>query len=167
MRRCGSCNICCRITEVRSGIVDSPAGELCMFYKKGCTLYRKAIRPLICRKYYCGWARGLGDIFDRPDESNVMLSVSEFNGGTWIFVQEIKRNAYRTTGKNIIIDAIKKVGLPVIVSAFDTKFGEDYGDYVILSEKMEKRAGKIKGEYLTGLSDGINVYKLIADGCSV
>jgi hypothetical protein len=80
---------------------------------------------------------------------------------------ELKENAFKTTGKNIILDIISKLDIPVIVSDFNTPRGQDYGDYVIIKKDLEKRSNNIRGEFMFEFSDGVNVYKLNSDGSSV
>jgi hypothetical protein len=150
--------VCCEIVEV--GEIDKPAGSLCRHYNNGCTLFNKKERPMVCKSFQCGWLRGFGEEKDRPDKIGLMLSISNFNGGVWIFAIETKEDAINTTGKDIILDIIDKVDIPVIVSDFNTKIGEDYGDYVILKEKLESKASKIKGEHISEYSEGVNMYRL-------
>jgi len=160
IRECGECNICCNIVQVSEGSFYKSAGVLCTFSNKGCDLFNNEKRPKVCLSYQCSWSRGYGKITDRPDISNVMLSVCDFNGGTWLFIQETKKGAIRGSGKNIIIDCIKKFNFPAIISDYKTENGKDYGDYVVIKSELEKRSNKIKGEFLYKLSDSIKVYKL-------
>lgn len=161
MRNCDECAVCCEIAEVKEGDFYKPAGKLCSHSCNGCKLFGKSDRPKVCSDYQCAWSRGYGDINDRPDKSNVMLSVSDFNGGVWIFVQETERDAYFTTGKNVIVDTLRKVKIPVIISDYDTPFGEDTGDYVVILDSMKERAKNIAGEEIRKLAKDITVYKLI------
>jgi hypothetical protein len=165
MRQCYECDVCCKIAEVKENDFFKPAGKPCQYLDKGCTIFDQDKRPKMCSSYQCGWLRGFGKENDRPDKSGVMLSISAFNGGTWIFVQELWEDAHKTTGKNIIIDISKKVDIPIIVSDFNTKLGEDYGDYVIIKNSLESRSNKIRGEFLFELEKNIKVYRLI-DGNS-
>lgn len=160
MRKCGSCTVCCVIVEVNCSLFNKPAGDLCIYCKKECLLFNSSTRPKVCKRYYCGWARGLGTENDRPDNNGVMLSISRFNGGTWIFVMETKKGAYKTTGKNIIEDTIKKIDLPIIVSDFDSKPGSDYGDYVIIKESLQERSKNIRGDFIFEFTEDANVYEL-------
>ena len=121
IRECKECISCCIVSEVKEDSFFKPAGEKCKHCSKGCQIFDTNERPKICSSYKCAWLRDFGGEEDRPDKSGVLISISEFNGGTWIFVQELKENAVTTTGKEIILDIINKVDLPVIVSDYKTK----------------------------------------------
>lgn len=157
---CGECTICCEIVEVSGRNFHKPAGTLCSYCKGGCTIYGQEDRPVVCGAFQCAWLRGYGSEEDRPDKSNVMVSISAFNGGRWIFVMETKKDAYKTTGKGIIKDIVSRVNLPVIVSAFESKPGEDYGDFVILKDSLQPRAKTMLGDFMFEFSDNVNVYEL-------
>ena len=163
-RECGNCSLCCRIAEVKEGNFYKPACESCKFLKqngKGCSIFGSSKRPKICSSYECAWLRGYGEELDRPDLNDEMISISSFNGGTWIFVQETKKHAHLTTGKNIIIDVANKVDLPVIISDFDSKPGKDYGDYVLIKDKLDPRSSHIKGDFICDYVNEMKLYKLI------
>lgn len=160
MRECNECNVCCVIAEVSEGEFFKPAGTSCKHYCDGCELFGKDKRPDVCNTYKCGWLHGYGNEEDRPDKSGVMISISKFNGGTWIFIQELKEKAISTTARDVIIDVINNVDLPGIVVDYNTPIGEDYGDYVIIKDKLDSRSSKIKGDHLFDLDKNIKVYRL-------
>lgn len=159
-RECGDCEVCCYVAEVKEGIVDKPACKTCPFQSKGCAIFNKPERPQVCVSFQCGWLRGAGKENDRPDKSNVMVSVNQTNGGVWIMVMDLEKNAHRTTGKNIIIDMIDKYNLPAIIVDYDN-LEKGKGDYVVLKKDLEKRASAIMGEQVYQLEENINIYKLI------
>jgi len=159
-RQCGDCTACCFVAEVKEGIVKKPACQTCPFMQNGCKLYGKPERPQVCQDFQCSWLRGFGSLEDRPDKSGVMVSINHMNGGTWINVFDLKKNAHKTTGKKMIEAIARQVDVPVIVvDADNTKEGK--GDYVIIKKSLESRSNKVRGELIEALNDDMNIYKLI------
>lgn len=159
-RECGECEVCCYVAEVKEGIVNKPACRTCPFQNNGCAIFDKPERPQVCSSFQCGWLRGAGKEKDRPDKSNVMVSVNQMNGGVWIMVMDLEKDAHKTTGKNIVIDMINKYNLPAIVVDYDN-LEKGKGDYVVLKKDLEKRAYAIMGKHTHQLEEDINIYKLI------
>ena len=135
-----------------------------MYSCQKCTLYGKKERPIVCNTYECLWLKGAGDLNDRPDKSGVMLSEGTFNGGTWIFAMESWSQAYKTTGESIILNAFNKIKIPVIISLYETPYGKDKGDYVVLHDVMLPKAKMLAGNFIHRMTDDIGVYKLIVHG---
>jgi len=162
-RKCGSCSICCEIAEVRGNDFYKKPHRMCKFHKEGvgCTIFNDAKRPSMCHTFKCAWLMGLGEENDNPHINKVMVSLNEFNGGRWIFVIDVEKNAHLTTGKNIILDMIDKYHLPVIISDSESRFPNDKGDYVIIHKNLENRSKYIMGEFISKFSEDANVYKLI------
>lgn len=158
--KCGECTVCCEIVEVSGDNFFKAAGKMCQHCDGGCMIYDKEERPQVCNSFKCMWLHGFGLPTDRPDKNNIMVSISKFNGGTWMFVMETVKDAYRTTGKPLILELTSTFNIPVIVSSFDSKPGEDYGDFVILKASLEARAKMLKGDFKEEYTDGVNVYKL-------
>jgi hypothetical protein len=71
-RRCGECQLCCRVMPMRE--TNKPANVKCEFqrYKIGCSIYHK--RPNSCRFFVCRWLSGQ-DTHDqqRPDRSHCVI----------------------------------------------------------------------------------------------
>ena len=150
-RECGECELCCINLTIEEGDFCKPGGTPCKYLKKdghGCSVYGTSKKPTVCTKFKCGWLSGMGEEEDRPDKSGVFLHIDTFNGGTWIFVMETKKDAHLTTGKDIILDIANKFDIPIIVSDYDTKIGKDFGDYVILKKKLEPKASQIMGDFV-------------------
>lgn len=163
-RNCGECGLCCVNLKIEEGDFSKSGGTPCKYLNKcgyGCSVFGSTKKPKVCDKFKCGWLSGMGEEKDRPDKSGVFLHIDTFNGGTWIFVMETKKNAHLTTGKNIILDIANKFDIPIIVSDYDSELGEDYGDYVILKKDLEVRANQIKGDFICELGKDVKVYKLI------
>ncbi len=163
IRECGKCAVCCVITEISENNFYKCANCPCKYLNNegyGCSVFGQKQKPNRCTEYECAWLRGFGENNDRPDKSNIMLFINNFNGGIWIFAIETLKNAYKTSGKSIIIDIVKKMNLPVIVSDFDSKPPYDKGDYVVIKKELENRASQIKGEFICELENDIKVYKL-------
>jgi hypothetical protein len=159
-RTCGDCSVCCYVGEVKESIVNKPSCAVCPFLDHGCTLFAKPERPSVCNSFQCSWLRGFGDDVDRPDQSQVMVSVNRMNGGTWINVMNLKPQAHLTTGKHIIIDVASKVDYPVIIVEYkNLKHGK--GDYVIIKDSLQSRSTKIRGDFIANYTDTMKLYKLI------
>jgi hypothetical protein len=163
-RKCDNCNICCIIAEVVGDNFYKKPNIKCEYLNKGCSgcsLFNDIKRPKVCNNFECAWLRGFGDINDRPDKNDIMLSINDVEGQHMIYAIELKKGSYLNSGKNIILDIVKKINLPVIVSDFDSVYPNDKGDYVIIHSSLLNRAKNIIGEHIEQLSDNINSYKLI------
>lgn len=103
----------------------------------------------------------MGGLEDRPDRSGVMLSVNAFNGGTWIVVVETEKNAILDRGRDIVLDMVRKIDLPAIVSSYGKKPPHDVGDRVIVRSSLLPRCRFLVGTKLGDLSDDVAIYELI------
>lgn len=75
-RACGDCTACCTVLTVDTPDFRKPAGTPCTHLaSQGCGIH--AVRPPICRSWFCGWRRdaGLPDEA-RPDRSGVLVSLN-------------------------------------------------------------------------------------------
>jgi len=166
-RQCGECGVCCVVGEVREGKFIKPAHTPCQYLSasgpKRCTLFGKSKRPGMCGQFQCAWLRGYGQTADRPDKSNVMISINHLNKGTWIFAIETKPDAFKTTGKQMILDTATKVNLPVIVVKAESRPPHDYGDYAIVRNSLKDRAQAMIGRQLGWLDQAqeFGIYKLV------
>jgi hypothetical protein len=102
----------------------------------------------------------MGALQDRPDQSGVMLSINDLNGGTWIFIVEIKEGAVLSTGRNIIVEMVNKIDLPAIVVSFGKTPPHDTGDMVIVKDSLLPRSRRLIGQKLGILVEGIGLYDL-------
>lgn len=167
-RTCGPCHVCCVMAEVERGDFYKPVYEICKYLDESlpcekCTVFGTDKRPESCGTYLCPWLRGFGNEEDRPDKSNVLLSVCEFNGGTWIVVNELEKNAVMTTGKNIILEVAKKIDFPAIISDYGSKPPNDFGDRLGIRKDRESKAKSMMGTHLAQLDENgfYNIYKLL------
>jgi len=75
-RRCGGCQLCCRLVPVAS--LNKPAGEKCRHAKvgHGCTIYR--FRPHDCRTWACRWLAQSAETagLRRPDRSHYVIDLT-------------------------------------------------------------------------------------------
>jgi hypothetical protein len=76
-RRCGDCQLCCRLLPVRS--LGKGAGERCKHQRhhKGCAVYAKLMRVAPeCRFWNCRWLVNddAGDL-RRPDRSHYVIDI--------------------------------------------------------------------------------------------
>lgn len=168
-RECGDCSVCCYIAEVNGyDFVKAPHSN-CPYLspsdKGQCSIYGQSQRPAVCSTFQCSWLRGYGADNDRPDQNGIMVSVNDMNGGRWIFVIEIQPNAFRTTGKNIILDIASKIDLPVIVVDYNSKPPNDKGDYVIVKKSLLNRSKQLIREHLGFLdeSEEFGIYNLMVN----
>ena len=75
-RACGDCTACCTVLTVDTPDFRKPAGTPCTHLaSQGCGIH--AVRPPICRSWFCGWRRvaGLPDEA-RPDRSGLLVSLN-------------------------------------------------------------------------------------------
>ncbi|MEN8252786.1 MAG: hypothetical protein ABFQ62_00195 [Patescibacteria group bacterium] len=161
-RQCGECGVCCVVAEVKEGEFNKPACVACQYLtksgKKRCSIFGSKKRPKICSTFECAWKRGFGTVESRPDKSGVMLTISDFNGGKWIFVLDVRKDAHKITGKSIIMEMINKFNLPAIIVDYDNlKKGK--GDYVVLNQKIKSRSSQIMGDFMGNLGN-MEIYKL-------
>lgn len=162
-RNCGECFECCFIPEI--GDIKKPCYQKCFYQSdeqltKRCIIYEA--RPKDCEKFWCSWARGFGAEEDRPDLNGVMISINSFNNGTWIFVIERVKDAVLTTAKDMIIQIVKEVNFPAIVSSYESKPPNDFGDFTIVKESLKHRCTKMIDDLVIYLDEEkqIGLYKL-------
>jgi hypothetical protein len=72
-RSCGSCTLCCKVLNVAD--FDKPAGKWCSHCRPGNGCGIHAMRPFVCRGFYCEWmiCKGLGPEW-KPERSKFVLS---------------------------------------------------------------------------------------------
>lgn len=74
-RACGDCTMCCTILTVDTPDFQKPAGIRCTHLAAhGCSIH--AVRPHICRTWFCAWRRIAGIPEEaRPDRSGILVSL--------------------------------------------------------------------------------------------
>ncbi|WHO38000.1 YkgJ family cysteine cluster protein [Sphingobium sp. AP49] len=74
-RTCGDCTICCTILTVDTPDFKKSAGTPCAHLTgHGCGIH--AVRPHICRTWFCAWRRVAGIAEEaRPDRSGILVSL--------------------------------------------------------------------------------------------
>lgn len=75
-RTCGDCVACCTVLNVDTPDFKKPAGTPCIHLSgQGCGIH--AVRPHICRTWFCAWRRvaALPDEA-RPDRSGLLVSIN-------------------------------------------------------------------------------------------
>ena len=157
MRQCDSCTLCCNIAEVQGKDFYKPVGEDCIHQCEGCKIFGQESRPEVCNTYQCAWLRGFGNDEDRPDKIGLLPSINLLFGNKWITIIEKEKDAYKTSGKNLIVDLINKVNLPAIVAI---NGGTTWGEYVIIKDILEDRTEGIKDEFLFDYTENMKVYRL-------
>jgi hypothetical protein len=91
-RACGDCTACCTVLTVDTPDFKKPADTPCTHLAThGCGIH--AVRPAICRSWFCGWRRvaGLPDEA-RPDRPGLLVSLN--------FVRE-PRNCFEGVSINV------------------------------------------------------------------
>ncbi|MEC3909374.1 YkgJ family cysteine cluster protein [Sphingobium sp. CR2-8] len=74
-RTCGDCTVCCTILTVDTPDFKKPAETPCTHLSnQGCSIH--AVRPHICRTWFCAWRR-IADLPEasRPDRSGILVSL--------------------------------------------------------------------------------------------
>jgi hypothetical protein len=90
-----------------------------------------------------------------------MVGVNSFNGGTWILAIEVRKDAFVTSGRNIILDVAKNIDLPVIVVRHDSRPPNDTGVLTVVKDDLLPRARRMIGERLGELAEGFGIYELV------
>ena len=75
-RACGACQVCCTTLMVDSPDFRKPAETPCaLLAAEGCSIH--AVRPEICRTWFCAWRR-VADLPEeaRPDRSGLLVSIN-------------------------------------------------------------------------------------------
>jgi hypothetical protein len=82
-RACGTCTACCSFAPIRTAELQKPANTLCRHCAEGqgCTVY--AVRPDVCRGFFCGWffLEELGPHW-HPEQSGVVIRSEAFDSDT-------------------------------------------------------------------------------------
>jgi hypothetical protein len=75
-RACGDCTMCCTVLKMDAPDFKKPAGIPCEHLASlGCGIH--AVRPDICRSWFCGWRRVAALPDDaRPDRSRLLVSLN-------------------------------------------------------------------------------------------
>lgn len=75
-RTCGECTVCCTALNVDAPDFKKPAGFPCVHLGSlGCSIH--AVRPRICRTWFCGWRRVASMPSQaRPDRSGLLVSLN-------------------------------------------------------------------------------------------
>jgi Fe-S-cluster containining protein len=111
-RECGDCVACCTVLTVDTPDFKKPAGTPCTHLtSRGCGIH--AVRPHICRTWFCAWRRvaGLPDEA-RPDRSGLLVSIN--------FEQE-PRNCFEGVSINVrLLDGSDAIGNGMAATILDT-----------------------------------------------
>lgn len=76
MRKCGDCQLCCRLLPVAP--LDKKAGQRCRFQKfhKGCTVHHTAKMPPECGLWNCRWlVNDDANELARPDRAHYVIDI--------------------------------------------------------------------------------------------
>lgn len=119
-RDCGDCTICCDVLRIDTPDLQKPAGTPCSHLgARGCTIH--AVRPEICRAWFCGWRRveAMPDSA-RPDRSGLLVSLdfvreprNIFEGASIVVRSLIGRAAFGSAAAADLIDGLCNQMVPV------------------------------------------------------
>ena len=95
-RACGSCALCCKVLSVAD--FDKPAGKWCSHCKPGHGCGIHAVRPVVCRGFYCEWmiSKGLGPEW-KPERAKFVLSKTNDGRRLTAHVDPGYASAWRTS----------------------------------------------------------------------
>lgn len=98
-RECGNCSACCwtHCIEALSKPMHTTCAHQCA---KGCAIYGD--HPHECKLYLCGWRRGYGKDWHRPDLSGVVIDIAIEKGHPRIVLVESKPGALQTASGRMI-----------------------------------------------------------------
>lgn len=104
-RACGACTVCCTTLKVDSPDFKKPAETPCaMLGAQGCSIH--AVRPEICRTWFCAWRR-VADLPEeaRPDRSGLLVSLN-FNREPRNCLEGVSINVRMLAGSTAIADGM-------------------------------------------------------------
>lgn len=110
---CGSCNLCCKFTEIAE--LHKPINELCKHCKPeiGCSIYED--RPESCKKFECMWLAENWVHELRPDLSHVMFETIP-GSNTYVGLIDPKyKSTWLTDTLDNKMQDIKSNGNPVVI----------------------------------------------------
>jgi hypothetical protein len=95
-RACGSCALCCKVLRIAD--LNKPAGKWCSHCKPGDGCGIHAVRPAVCRGFYCEWitSKGLGPEW-KPERSKFVLSKSNSGRRLTAYVDPGYPSAWRVS----------------------------------------------------------------------
>lgn len=127
-RECGDCTACCDVLKIDTRDLQKPAGMPCIHRSAhGCAIH--AMRPDICRAWFCGWRRveGMSDAA-RPDLCGLMVSLDFvreprncFEGVSIVVRSFTGRAPFESTVAESIIDELCDQLVPVWLNDGATK----------------------------------------------
>jgi hypothetical protein len=119
-RACGDCTACCDVLKVDTPDFQKPAGTPCVHLSTcGCAIH--AVRPDICRTWFCGWRRidAMPDAA-RPDLCGLMVSLDFvreprncFEGVSIVVRSRNGRSAFESDIAEAILDRLCDRWVPV------------------------------------------------------
>lgn len=112
-RTCGDCTVCCTVLKVASPDFSKPADTPCAHLgARGCTIH--AVRPRICRDWYCGWRRVAAmPEAARPDRSGLLVSLG-FERAPRNCLEGVAITVRRLEGSSAIEDGIAAAVLDAV-----------------------------------------------------
>jgi hypothetical protein len=116
-RTCGDCTACCTTLKVDSPDFKKPAETPCAHLgPRGCSIH--AIRPTICRTWFCGWRR-VADMPDeaRPDRSGLLVSINFVRAPRNCF-EGVSINVRLLAGSTAIQDGMAAIVLDALCDQF-------------------------------------------------
>lgn len=105
MNRCGECNVCCDIPEIKG--LNKPAWTLCKHYCNGCTI--QETKPIDCSSYQClYYNQDIKNNKYRPDKLGVLFE-KRFGDDFWTGM-ELVPGAANTEECAAMVSALNRDG---------------------------------------------------------
>lgn len=118
-RKCGTCNLCCLVFEVKAPTVVKDSTTWCpncsIGQKEGCKVYGTADRPEECGSFYCLWTRGVGPDEGRPDRSRAVLRVTPDGKALQIHPHPMMPDAWKNTWIRPFVERALRAKVEVFV----------------------------------------------------
>lgn len=119
-RECGDCTVCCDVLKIDTPDLQKSADTRCTHLgAHGCAIH--AVRPSICRAWFCGWRRSAAmPDTARPDRSGLLVSLDfvreprNLFEGVSIVVRSLTGSAaFGTAAAGAMIDGLCRGMVPV------------------------------------------------------
>ena len=148
-RECGACMQCCKLPAIQP--LNKPSGKWCVNASpgRGCATY--AIRPGVCRSFFCDWMLNpsLGPEW-KPDKAKFMIT-SQPNGAVAILVDPAAPAAWRDPKYYV---AIKKFAALMIEQGRVLTVHAGRRLTVVLPDR-DHDAGLVPDEHIVGVRTSI------------
>jgi len=135
-RDCGGCTVCCTVSRVPE--FNKLENQDCVHQieGKGCGIHTK--RPMVCKKYFCEWAKGNAPEDFKPDKVGVMLERVTDDIMSFLIPPNRKTNWYNQKTEDYA-QLLKSQGISVVTNTGKVLLAEGH-DTEYVWEQIEKQA---------------------------